>query len=182
MHFASHHAKPHTLLGIAAVATILGGGVLIGLGEQSDVPAIFERLGFGGAGEAGAAREVGASEEGAGIVQTMKGRVIEGIGGDCGNCGVIEAVGVLQAPSLAVAAPVLAGSRNGGRTVLGVLGAVGGARSAHGGEREGDSGPSYRLRVRMEDGSFRTMYLSAPPTVTVGDKVRLLNGVVVAQG
>jgi outer membrane lipoprotein SlyB len=35
---------------------------------------------------------------------------------------------------------------------------------------------AYRVTVRMDDGSFRTVSLSSPPTLAVGDKVRVVEG------
>jgi len=35
---------------------------------------------------------------------------------------------------------------------------------------------AYRVTVRMDDGSFRTISVSSPPTFAVGDKVRVVEG------
>ena len=40
---------------------------------------------------------------------------------------------------------------------------------------------TYRITVRMEDGTFRTVSQSQPPAVAVGDKVRVADGVVVVR-
>ena len=40
---------------------------------------------------------------------------------------------------------------------------------------------SYRVTVRMDDGTFRTVSQSSSPAVTVGERVRIANGVVVAR-
>jgi hypothetical protein len=34
----------------------------------------------------------------------------------------------------------------------------------------------YRVTLRMDDGSFRTISMSSPPAFTVGDKVRVVEG------
>jgi hypothetical protein len=39
---------------------------------------------------------------------------------------------------------------------------------------------AYRVTVRMEDGSFRTISQRAPPSVAVGERVRISDGGVVA--
>jgi hypothetical protein len=39
---------------------------------------------------------------------------------------------------------------------------------------------AYRVTVRMEDGSFRTISQRAPPSVVVGERVRISDGGVVA--
>lgn len=40
----------------------------------------------------------------------------------------------------------------------------------------------YRVTVRMEDGSFRTVSLSSRPQFAVGDKVRIEQGALIAAG
>ncbi len=41
-------------------------------------------------------------------------------------------------------------------------------------------GPSYIVRVKMEDGSFRTIYENQRPTFSIGERVRLINGSVIS--
>ena len=41
--------------------------------------------------------------------------------------------------------------------------------------------PSYRVTVRMTDGSFRTLAQPNPPSVGVGDRVRIAEGAVVRE-
>ena len=40
---------------------------------------------------------------------------------------------------------------------------------------------SYRVTVRMSDGSYRTLAQSSPPSVGVGDRVRIAAGAVVRE-
>ena len=41
---------------------------------------------------------------------------------------------------------------------------------------------SYIVRVRMEDGSFRTIFEHQRPPFSVGEKVRLINGSIITVG
>jgi hypothetical protein len=41
---------------------------------------------------------------------------------------------------------------------------------------------SYRVSVRMEDGSKRTVYSAAAPEFVVGEKVRVVNGTLAGRG
>jgi outer membrane lipoprotein SlyB len=41
---------------------------------------------------------------------------------------------------------------------------------------------SYRVTVRMDDGTARTLYQSAPPGFSVGSKVKVINGQLSARG
>jgi len=43
----------------------------------------------------------------------------------------------------------------------------------------GDGRTSYRVTVRMTDGSYRTLAQSTPPTVVIGDRVRIADGAVI---
>lgn len=76
-----------------------------------------------------------------------------------------------QAPTAAALVPPPA--REGICALCGVVAAVRtpGAR--------GDGQTSYRVTVRMTDGSYRTLAQSTPPTVGVGDRVRIADGAVV---
>jgi hypothetical protein len=55
--------------------------------------------------------------------------------------------------------------------------------SAGGGEAQRPAGArtSYRVTVRMVDGSYRTLAQATPPTVGVGDRVRIAAGAVVRE-
>ncbi|MFO1362163.1 MAG: hypothetical protein U1F45_06750 [Burkholderiales bacterium] len=45
-------------------------------------------------------------------------------------------------------------------------------------DARGDGRTSYRVTVRMADGSYRTLAQPTPPTVGVGDRVRIADGAV----
>jgi outer membrane lipoprotein SlyB len=57
-----------------------------------------------------------------------------------------------------------------------VLGAAGGAYAGHQIEKNVNKRLVYRVTVRMDDGSFRTLSQAAPPAFAVGDKVRVVQG------
>ena len=44
---------------------------------------------------------------------------------------------------------------------------------------DGTKRPVYRITVRMDDGSFRTLSQASPPSVAVGETVRITDGAVV---
>lgn len=71
----------------------------------------------------------------------------------CATCGVVEAVRVVEVR--------------------------GDARAAGEGERPPRTRLSYRVTVRMSDGSYRTLAQPTPPSVAVGDPVRVAEGAVV---
>lgn len=111
----------------------------------------------------------------------------------CANCGVVEAVRAVQVKGQGSGIGAVAGGvagaavgsqlgRGHGRTAMGILGAVGGAYAGNAIEKNINAQTSYRVAVRMQDGSLRTVSLSAPPPYAVGDRVRLENGVLAARG
>jgi outer membrane lipoprotein SlyB len=57
-------------------------------------------------------------------------------------------------------------------TLLGAGGAIAGSEI----EKNVKKRYAYRVTVRMDDGSFRTISLSSPPALAVGDKVRVVEG------
>jgi outer membrane lipoprotein SlyB len=105
------------------------------------------------------------------------------ISNSCSLCGTIESIWTVEVRD--EVRPISAGS--GGFTgtvsnadkgdtgvVTTLLGAVGGAFT--GSEMDERKRRVYRVTVRMDDGSFRTVSLSNPPTFTVGEKVRVVEG------
>lgn len=110
----------------------------------------------------------------------------------CASCGVIESVRAMQVQGDASGLGAVAGGVTGalvgsqfgsgrGSTALGVVGAAGGAYAGHNVEKNLRKRTSYRVTVRMEDGSARTLYQSAPPDFGVGEKVKVINGALVAR-
>lgn len=103
----------------------------------------------------------------------------------CTRCGVVEAVRqvelkgepVLLASSGGYSGSIV-GHQFGRRSVRGT--------SAAGGEpyfAVGDvSATSYRITVRMDDGTTRTIYQASAPAFGVGAKVKVVNGGLVGRG
>jgi outer membrane lipoprotein SlyB len=105
----------------------------------------------------------------------------------CANCGVIEAVTAVDKPGegtgLGMAGGALGGAVVGkqfgkghGQDLLTVLGAVGGAFAGHQVEKSVRTTRSYEVRVRMEDGSVRSITQSTPPAWRNGDRVKIDGG------
>jgi outer membrane lipoprotein SlyB len=110
----------------------------------------------------------------------------------CPQCGVIESIRTVETKGQASGVGAVAGGvagavvgsqfgRGTGRTALGVLGAAGGAYAGHEIEKNIKKTTSWSIGVRMEDGSFRTVSRPSQPVFTVGEKVKILNGALVAR-
>ncbi len=106
----------------------------------------------------------------------------------CLHCGVVEAIDPLQpARAGAVLGAVAAGIAGGGGSRFdgsagGVMLAV--LSLASGAERIGDGSRqtrAWRIAVRMQDGSRREVDQMRAPALVVGDRVRLIQGNVVAR-
>jgi hypothetical protein len=85
-----------------------------------------------------------------------------------------------QAPAeIAVAAPVPPDAAPAGAACA-MCGVVSAVRVF---DARGDAGnrASYRVTVRMTDGSYRTLAQPSPPAVGVGDRVRIAEGAVVKE-
>ena len=111
----------------------------------------------------------------------------------CHSCGRVEAVNAIQseaAPSGlgAVAGGVVGGllgnqvGGGNGRTLATVAGAVGGGFAGHEIEKRTRSSTTYQVRVRMENGRVRTFPYNNPPSWSVGDRVKVVDGYLTAQG
>jgi outer membrane lipoprotein SlyB len=109
----------------------------------------------------------------------------------CANCGTVESINVVEqkgegsglgAIAGGVAGAVLGNQVGGGsgRTIATVAGAAGGAYAGHQVEKHVKSGKRYDLTVRMEDGTSRNFSYEAQPAYRVGDKVKVVDGALVA--
>ncbi len=103
--------------------------------------------------------------------------------GTCALCGTVESIRTVEVrgePGGPGAVPGgFAGAAIGdrtrgenGNTAITVLGAAGGVFAGS----ELKKRRAYRVTVRMDDGSFRTVSLSSTPPFNVGDKVRVIEG------
>lgn len=111
----------------------------------------------------------------------------------CTSCGTVEAIRTVELKGEATGLGAVAGGVTGaivgnqfgngrGQTAMAVLGAAGGAYAGNEIEKNVKKRYSYRVTVRMDDGSYRTVSQASAPTVAVGTKVRVDDGVLVARG
>jgi outer membrane lipoprotein SlyB len=109
----------------------------------------------------------------------------------CSECGVIASIRAIEAPGTdtllgAVAGGVVGGlvgneiGQGRGRTAATVLGAGAGAYTGNEIEKNMNKRTTYQIRVHMSDGQQRSFYQLAAPALTVGQKVRVVNGRLVA--
>ena len=110
----------------------------------------------------------------------------------CATCGVIEQVRTVEqkgdGTGLGAAAGGLTGAvlgknlgKGGGNTIMTILGAAGGAYAGHQLEKQSRAVKRYEIAVRMEDGSTRTLTQEQEPAFRSGDKVRVVDGHLVAE-
>ena len=190
--------RPSALLNVAAVAVIAASlaaiGAIFGLipvvhSERPESLPVQQRA-EAGTGDAGTKR---ATDDGEAGERSMNSRTVLASVNGCANCGVIEAVTAIRVPGQGTGVGAVAGGvtgaaagsqlgRGNGRTALGLLGAVGGAYAGHAIERNVRSDTSYRVTVRMDDGTKRTVHASSAPVFGVGEKVRVVNGTIAARG
>jgi outer membrane lipoprotein SlyB len=100
----------------------------------------------------------------------------------CALCGTVDSIRIVEVRDEGGGAGAAAGGSGGGEqtgggggtavTLLGAEGAIAGSEV----EKNVKKRYAYRVTVRMDDGSFRTISLSSPPTLAVGDKVRVVEG------
>jgi hypothetical protein len=91
----------------------------------------------------------------------------------CALCGTIEAIRTVEVVDEAGGSTLADVGREGGATILGSSGSAASGNEIAPGARKRYA---YRVTVRMDDGSYRTVSLAAPPALAVGDKVRVVEG------
>ena len=110
----------------------------------------------------------------------------------CHSCGIVESVRMVevkgQGSGVGAVAGGIAGALLGngvgqgnGRTAMTLLGAGGGAYAGNEIEKNTHKSASYRIKVRMADGSLRTLYQREQPSVADGDHVKIIDGRAVQQ-
>jgi len=112
----------------------------------------------------------------------------------CANCGVVESITPVEVRAahgsgLGMIAGGVTGAllgnmigRGNGNAVATVAGAAGGAYAGNEIEKNTKKSQRYQVRVRMNDGTYRTTTQSSLPAFSVGEKVKVVNGQIVAQG
>jgi outer membrane lipoprotein SlyB len=110
----------------------------------------------------------------------------------CATCGTVESIHRVALKGDATGLGAVVGGvtgaavgnqigRGNGNTAMTILGAAGGALAGNEIEKNVKQRHAYRVTVRMDDGSVRTLSQSSPPTVEVGEHVRVVNGAVLAR-
>lgn len=105
----------------------------------------------------------------------------------CGNCGTITAIRAIEQPGEATGLGAVAGGVAGaligsqigqgrGTTAAEIAGAAGGAYAGHQIEKNYRKTTRYEIDVRMEDGTRRVISQSTEPALSVGEKVKIING------
>lgn len=105
----------------------------------------------------------------------------------CRQCGTVERVTPVQKQGQGSGAGAVLGGLIGGvvghqvgggrgRDVATVAGAVGGALIGNQVEKSSSTTTEYEVRVRLEDGTYRTAKFTSEPGMRIGDKVRFENG------
>lgn len=111
----------------------------------------------------------------------------------CVECGVVEAIAPVEVKGQTNGLGMIAGGvtgalvgnqvgRGNGNALATIGGAAGGAFAGNEIEKHVKKSVEYKIRVRMPDGTFRTVYQPAAPAFAVGDKVKVANGRVVKPG
>jgi outer membrane lipoprotein SlyB len=110
---------------------------------------------------------------------------------ECASCGTVESIRAVElkgdATGLGAAAGGVTGAvvgnqigRGHGNTAMTIIGAAGGAFAGNEIEKNMKKHYAYRVTVRMDDGSYRTVSQATAPTVAVGGRVRIANGALIA--
>jgi outer membrane lipoprotein SlyB len=110
----------------------------------------------------------------------------------CASCGTVASIHTVLIKGDATGLGAVAGGvtgalvgnqigRGSGNTAMTILGAAGGAFAGNEIEKNAKEHYSYRVTVHMDDGSIRTLPQSTAPAVRVGERVRVVDGAVVAR-
>jgi len=110
----------------------------------------------------------------------------------CANCGVVESVSVVEQKGEGSALGVIAGGVAGallgnqvgqgnGKTVATIAGAAGGAYAGNQIEKNVKKTTHYKIVVRLEDGSHKTISKKTDPGLMAGDKVKIVDGAIVRE-
>lgn len=176
-------SKPSALMNIAAIAVIVASLMAVGA-VTGIIPSAYSQKQDVVQGQEKKVTEAGRSGFQAGSVQAA---------GPCAQCGVIESIRPVEVKGQGTGVGAVAGGVAGavvgsqfghgtGRAALGVLGAAGGAYAGHEIEKNVRKSTSWRIGVRMDDGSVRTVSQTAQPAFAVGEKVKVINGALAARG
>lgn len=104
----------------------------------------------------------------------------------CPNCGVVESIRLVEVKGQGTGAGAVAGGLLGavvgneigagrGKSLATVAGAAGGAYAGNEVEKNMKKTTRYRITIRMNDGSVRTITQRTDPGVHAGDSVKVAN-------
>jgi len=101
--------------------------------------------------------------------------------GACALCGTIESVRTVEVLDQATAGAADSGNRAeagaaGTSAATSVLDTLSSVVTGNVAEKNVRKRLVYRVTLRMDDGSFRAISLSSPPSFAVGEKVRVVEG------
>lgn len=101
----------------------------------------------------------------------------------CGDCGVVDSIRAREVEKSGVIPAGLTNSRSAG-DAINTSGRSSGLTYAALNGADGDMriAVNFVVTVRMEDGTVRTIYESQRPPLSIGERVRLVNGAVVPLG
>jgi len=111
----------------------------------------------------------------------------------CHECGVIGGIHEIEKAGQGTGGGAIAGGIVGGvaghqmgsgrgNDLMTVLGAVGGAIAGNAVEKKVKTTKEYEVLVNFEDGSSKVIKLQSAPAWRVGDKVKVVNGVIESNG
>jgi uncharacterized protein YcfJ len=111
----------------------------------------------------------------------------------CRECGVIDGIHEIEKGGQGTGGGAIAGGIVGGvaghqvgngrgNTLATVLGVVGGAVAGNAIEKKVKTTKEYEILVKFEDGSTRIITTPTAPAWRVGDKVKVVNGVIESNG
>lgn len=173
---------------IAAIAVIIFS--VLGIATMTGhMPSALSRNGPDARSEPEAKNEVTTAP----AAKPVKPRLAAANGAGCADCGVVESIRAVESKGQgsglgAVAGGVVGGilgnqvGGGSGRTAMTLAGAGAGAYAGHEIEKGMNKSVSYQVRVRMNDGTYRTFYERSQPALAVGQKVRVTGKGVVAAG
>lgn len=105
----------------------------------------------------------------------------------CHNCGVIESINLVKHEGQASGVGAVTGGVAGGvlgnqigqgkgNVLMTLIGVGGGAYAGNAIEKNMHASSSYKIKVHMEDGTYRTINQTTQPEYAVGDHVKVVSG------
>lgn len=105
----------------------------------------------------------------------------------CHNCGVVESINLVKHEGSGSGVGAVTGGVAGGlignqigqgkgNVLMTLIGIGGGAYAGNTIEKNMHASSSYKIKVRMEDGTQRTITQSSHPEYAVGDRVKIISG------